>query len=83
VTSDAKGIADPAEERIESNVMAQNLSMIGLEADEVRWMRVLVSLLRHPDPDVPELARQALLYVLDTCAGTAASPGKSASAAGA
>jgi hypothetical protein len=26
-------------------------------------MRMLVALLRHPDPTVPELARQALLYL--------------------
>jgi hypothetical protein len=39
--------------------------MIGLEADELRWLRMLVALLRHPDPSVPELARQALLYLND------------------
>lgn len=39
--------------------------LIGLEPHEVQWLRILVSLLRHPDPSVPELARQALLYLSD------------------
>ena len=37
--------------------------MIGVNPDELAWLRLLVSLLRHPDPVVPELARQALLYL--------------------
>jgi hypothetical protein len=37
--------------------------MIGVDPDELAWLRLLVSLLRHPDPVVPELARQALLYL--------------------
>jgi hypothetical protein len=37
--------------------------MIGLHTGELRWVRMLVSLLRHPDPAVAELTRQALLYV--------------------
>jgi len=43
--------------------MAQNVPMIGLHSDELPWIRALVALLRHPDPTVPELARQALLYL--------------------
>jgi hypothetical protein len=43
--------------------MPQKLSVIGLCPDELPWMRMLVGLLRHPDPTVPELARQALLYL--------------------
>jgi hypothetical protein len=39
------------------------LSVIGVEREELRWLRTLVWLLRHPDPSVPELARQALLYL--------------------
>jgi hypothetical protein len=39
--------------------------MIGIETDELAWIRMLVTLLRHPDPSVPELARQALLYLTD------------------
>ena len=39
--------------------------LIGIEPHELRWLRALVALLRHPDPSVPELARQALLYLTD------------------
>lgn len=37
--------------------------MIGLAAHELPWVRLLVSLLRHPDPVVGEVARQALEYL--------------------
>jgi hypothetical protein len=37
--------------------------MIGIRSEELRWIRMLVALLRHPDPSMPELARQALLYL--------------------
>lgn len=43
--------------------MAPNTAMIGLRPEELRWMRLLVSLLRHPDPGMAELVRQALLYL--------------------
>jgi hypothetical protein len=39
--------------------------MIGIAVDELCWLRMLVSLLRHPDPTIPELTRQALLYLAD------------------
>jgi hypothetical protein len=39
--------------------------LIGIEPPELPWLRVLVALLRHPDPVVPELARQALVYLAD------------------
>jgi len=39
--------------------------LIGLEPHELHWLRTLVALLRHPDPSVPELARQALLYLTE------------------
>lgn len=39
------------------------VSLIGVGREELRWLRTLVWLLRHPDPSVPELARQALLYL--------------------
>jgi hypothetical protein len=39
------------------------LAVIGLDREELRWLRTLVWLLRHPDPSVPELARQAILYL--------------------
>lgn len=40
-----------------------NLCMIGLAAGEMQWLRLLLSLLRHPDPVVAEVAQQALRYV--------------------
>jgi hypothetical protein len=40
--------------------------LIGIEPPELPWLRVLVALLRHPDPVVPELARQALVYLVDS-----------------
>jgi hypothetical protein len=43
--------------------MAKTVPVIGIEPNELRWVRTLVGLLRHPDPSVPELARQALLYL--------------------
>ena len=43
--------------------MSQTVSMIGLHPSELRWVRMLVALLRHPDPAVAELTRQALLYL--------------------
>lgn len=45
--------------------MTKTVSVIGIETAEIRWIRLLVSLLRHPDPSVPELARQALLYLTE------------------
>ena len=43
--------------------MLRTVPMIGLSPDELPWVRSLVALLRHPDPTIPELARQALLYL--------------------
>jgi hypothetical protein len=37
--------------------------MIGIHPEELRWIRLLLALLRHSDPGMPELARQALLYL--------------------
>ena len=45
--------------------MANTVPIIGIETSELRWIRMLVSLLRHPDPSVPELARQALVYLTE------------------
>jgi hypothetical protein len=45
--------------------MAKSVSMIGIEAGELRWLRLLLVLLRHSDPSMPELTRQALLYLAD------------------
>jgi hypothetical protein len=41
----------------------QNACMIGLDAQEVQWLRLVVALLRHPDPVVGEVAREALRYL--------------------
>ena len=43
--------------------MANTLSVIGIDPKELHWIRALVHLLRHPDPSVPELARQAMIYL--------------------
>ncbi len=43
--------------------MPKTVPLIGVEPHELRWLRLLLSLMRHPDPSVPELARQALLYL--------------------
>ena len=45
--------------------MPKTVPLIGIEVDELCWLRMLVSLLRHPDPSVPELARQALVYLTE------------------
>ncbi len=45
--------------------MHKTVSVIGVEPQELRWIRMLIAQLRHPDPTVPELARQALLYLTD------------------
>jgi len=47
--------------------MARTVPVIGIEPAELAWIRMLVVLLRHPDPVVPELTRQALIY-LETAA---------------
>lgn len=56
-----------ADEHVEANSMNQ-VHMIGLRREELTWVRLLVALLRHPDPVVPELSRQAIRYV-ETVAG--------------
>jgi hypothetical protein len=48
--------------------MANTVSVIGIEEKELRWVRSLIALLRHPDPSIPELARQALLYLARSAA---------------
>jgi hypothetical protein len=47
-------------------LMPSTLSMVGIEPEELRWIRMLVALLRHPDPSMPELARQALIYLTES-----------------
>ncbi len=53
--------------------MDKTVPIIGIEPSELRWIRILVSLLRHPDPSVPELARQALMYLSASSADRALS----------
>ena len=48
--------------------MAKPTYVIGLDAQELPSVRLLVALLRHPDPIVGELARQSLRYLQDTAA---------------
>ena len=43
--------------------MAKSVSVIGVDPGELYWLRLLVQLLRHPDPTMPELTCQALLYI--------------------
>jgi hypothetical protein len=45
-----------------------NLCMIGLDAGEIQWLRLVIALLRHPDPVVGEVARQALRYLDEVAA---------------
>lgn len=46
----------------------QNVCMIGLDPHEVQWLRLVLALLRHPDPVVGEVAREALRYLEDVAA---------------
>jgi hypothetical protein len=43
--------------------MSRTTAVIGIHPEELRWIRLLLALLRNPDPGMPELARQALLYL--------------------
>jgi len=43
--------------------VAKTVSMIGIDPDELVWVRSMLFLLRHPDPLVAEMTRQALLYL--------------------
>ena len=55
--------------------MPQNTGLIGLHPDELRWVQMLIALLRHPDPLTPELARQALIYLSHSARENAAPAG--------
>jgi len=54
--------------------MAHTVPLIGIDPGELQWLRLLVSLLRHPDPVVPELARQALLYLQNAASSSSDGP---------
>jgi hypothetical protein len=43
--------------------MAKTVSVIGIDPGELAWVRTLLFLLRHPDPLIGEMVRQALLYL--------------------
>lgn len=43
--------------------MSQTTSVIGISPEELHWIGMLVALLHHSDPTLPELTRQALLYL--------------------
>jgi hypothetical protein len=43
--------------------MAKTVAVIGVDPSELPWLHSVVWLLRHPDPKVSELTRQALLYL--------------------
>jgi hypothetical protein len=49
--------------------VARTVDMIGLLSEELAWVRLLVDLLRHPDPVIAHLSRQSLLYVQQAAAG--------------
>ena len=55
-----------------------NVGMIGMRPQEVEWVRLVIALLRHDDPVVGELAREALRYLT----GVAARAGQTTRAAG-
>ena len=54
--------------------MAKTVPMIGLDPAELGWARLLVALLRHPDPMVPELTCHALRHIEQTIATRAGVP---------
>ena len=70
--------AVPDEKKSERS-MAKTVAVIGIEDKELRWVRSLILLLRHPDPSIPELARQALIYLARSAADR---PNKSPPAVG-
>ena len=41
----------------------QKTYVIGVDGNELDWVRLLVDLLRHPDPVVGEVTREALRYL--------------------
>ena len=47
---------------------AKSVSIIGLDPGELRWLQMVLLLLRHSDPMVPELTRRALCYLTESTA---------------
>lgn len=62
--------------------MAKTVPIIGISPNELPWIRMLVQLLRHPDPGVAELARQALLYLSDAAGRRPSNPSANLDSAG-
>ncbi|HEX3745227.1 MAG TPA: hypothetical protein VHW09_14890 [Bryobacteraceae bacterium] len=59
--------------------MANTVSMIGIEPGELAWVRTVLSLLRHPDPLIPEMTRLSLVYLQRNASdGTLSAPIQSA-----
>ncbi|MBZ5725863.1 MAG: hypothetical protein LAP87_12805 [Acidobacteriia bacterium] len=54
--------------------MAKTVPIIGIEPSELPWIRMLVALLRHPDPSVADLSRHALVYLTDGAGRSAIAP---------
>jgi hypothetical protein len=54
--------------------MAKTVAVIGVDPEELPWLHSVIWLLRHPDPKVPELTRQALLY-LEASSASLEAPG--------
>jgi len=54
--------------------MKGQIGMIGLEPHELECVRSLVRVLRHPDPVVAELARQALAYLDNVASKSSGKP---------
>ena len=52
--------------------MPKTVPMIGLDSSEVPWVRLLVFLLRHPDPVVSQLTCRALEHIEECLAGAPA-----------
>jgi hypothetical protein len=57
------GVPFPILAGTEGFMSSKQVSVIGVEVDELQWVKSLIFLLRHPEPGTPELARQALLYL--------------------
>jgi hypothetical protein len=54
--------------------MSNTVPVIGIDPAELAWIRMLVRLLRHPDPVVRELTRQALRYLDAAASKSGAAP---------
>jgi len=62
--------ATTVEEQIERfQQMAKSVPVIGIDPAELGWVRLLVFLLRHPDPVIPQLTCQALEHIEQAIGG--------------